>query len=118
MTLDVRPDARQLQQNHDHADKEVDGAKRLGAWRHGQRQASLPRAGGEEFFVLEDEISDAAVKDRDEQPDGKPREFQEHGAILVRDPGTLNRAKCLAGAALAHFLYNRNSPIFSGFYAP
>ena len=115
--LDVSPNTRQLQQHHDDADEEVDGAQRLRLGRHRQRQAALLRVGSEDLFVLKDEISDAAVKYRDEEADRQPGEFQEHAAIVERDSGTLNQAKCLAGAALARFLYNRHRRISSGFYA-
>src|SRR3954471_19266803 len=115
MALDVGPDTRKFQQHHDHSDKEVDGAERFGARWHGQRQAALPGAGGEDLLVLEDEIGDLTVKDGDEQAHDQPSEFQEHTAIVERAGATHNQAKSLAGAGVRRFLYNRNRPISSGF---
>ena len=95
--LDGCPDAAELQQNNDDPDKEVDGAKRLGPGRQRQRKAALACRSRERFLVLEDEIGDAAMEDRDEQADRQAREFEEHAGIVERERATLNRAKSLAG---------------------
>src|SRR5947209_815661 len=99
--LDVRPDASELQQHDDDSDKEVDGAEGFGLGRHRPRKAALPAGGGEGFCVVEIEVGDAAMEDRDEQADRQPGEFEKHGGIVETEAATLNRAKCLAPTASA-----------------
>src|SRR5438270_14020273 len=115
VALDVRPDASELQQHDDDSDKEVDGAEGLGLGRHRQRKAALPGGGSEGFFVVEDEVGDAAMEHRDEQADRQPGEFEKHGGIVEREAATLSRAKCLAPTASARLLYNRHIQVLSGF---
>ena len=76
-------DSQEFDKHDENADAEIQIARGFGAHRGGQRQSALPKRQHERALVLQDEVGNAAMECRDQQPEKKSRKFNGH-VVIVR----------------------------------